>query len=85
MQAQFTFQWNSKGIQADNVQGFVLYFLEKGHKFAVMSEGNIKIFVYIFMESLPIYQCNFHIIIKSVLTFEFLRIKTKAEEYFSLR
>ena len=35
MQAQFTFQWNSKGIQADNVQGFVLYFLEKGHKFAV--------------------------------------------------
>ena len=35
MQAQFTFQWNSKGIQADNVQGFVLHFLEKGHKFAV--------------------------------------------------
>ena len=34
MQAQFTFQWNSKGIQAD-VQGFVLHFLEKGHKFAV--------------------------------------------------
>ena len=73
MQVQFTFQWNSKGIQPDNVHGGFFYFISgrKGPNVQWKTHQNICLH---FSEKFccQYHQLYFHILVKSLLHLESL-------------